>query len=85
MKFTGFLLLALSLGCLVGCGQSEIGKAESDAEFPKQDLASVEAELAKEGKLDEYKAAQARDREYEARGRQSQNGQAGAPEGPAGR
>ncbi|MBL8059698.1 MAG: hypothetical protein JNK63_03155 [Chthonomonas sp.] len=75
------------VGCMVamaGCTPGAIGKSETDAAFPKQDQASMEAELAKEGKLDEYKAAQERDKQYEAQGRASeaQRGQPGAPEGP---
>lgn len=82
-----YLLLLGGALVLSGCNSGAIGKAETDAAFPSQDQASVEAQLAKEGKLEEYKAAQERDKQYEAQGRaeQGQTGQPGVPEGPTSR
>ena len=74
-------VVALGAFCLFGCQPSAIGKAETDRAFPKQSQSDLEATLAKEGKLEEYKAAQERDRLYEQKGQQGASDPSPGPTG----
>ncbi len=71
MKLSSLCLLAVALMVGAGCQSSSIGESETNKAFPKQSQEEVEAALAKEGKLEEYKAAQERDRAYQSQGSQS--------------
>ncbi len=68
------LLGVASILVLAGCQTSEIGKNETNKAFPTQNQSDVEAALAKEGKLEEYRAAQERDRLYQQQGQQGEQG-----------
>lgn len=57
-------LVALLLA--VGCSSGEVGQAEIDKAYPAVSQSQLEAELAKEGKLEEYKANRARDAAVQA-------------------
>ncbi len=68
------LLGVVMLVMLSGCQTTEIGKNETNKAFPTQSQADREAILAKEGKLEEYRAAQERDRLYQQQGQQGEQG-----------
>ena len=70
MNCLGLSIAAITLLFLAGCQPSAIGEGETNKAFPKQNQSELESQLAKEGKLEEYKAAQERDRQYEQQGQQ---------------
>jgi len=71
MKLHSLLAVGFSAAMLLGCQPSAIGESETNRAFPEQSQAELEAALAKEGKLEEYKEAQERDRAYREQGAQS--------------
>ena len=72
------LLAVVALIALAGCQTTEIGKNETNKAFPTQSQEDLEAALAKEGKLEEYRAAQERDRLYQQQGQQGSQGEQGS-------
>lgn len=63
MKLSGLVLVAV---LLVSCGSNEVGQGEIDKAYPQVSQSQLEADLAREGKLDEYKAIQQRNADVEA-------------------
>lgn len=59
-------LAALCFVILFGCSAQEVGQVDIDKAYPQVSQTQLEADLAKEGKLEEYKAAKARDAAIEA-------------------
>lgn len=56
-----YLICLVAVVVLGGCASGEIGQSQIDKAYPKMSQEKLEAELAKAGKLEEYKAGQARD------------------------
>lgn len=60
------ILAILGMAILWGCSSPEVGQGEIDKAYPQVSQTQLEADLAKAGKLEEYKEAKARDAAVEA-------------------